>query len=150
MSAVIAMFEWEVVPHMWQTSKPDLLPLAASFFGCLFWTIEYGMLVAIGISLVILLIQHFRVYVVQCTAVSLILLVMRTEGYTDVDHTSCEGENAGVIGPSTKVPALLHYPRMNPSTPLQHSQKCPLLSTDVRTKLLYRIPFRNAHAQRKG
>lgn len=60
MSAVITMFEWEVVPEMWRVSKLDLLPLLASFFGCLFYNIEGGMLIAMGLSLLILVVQHFH------------------------------------------------------------------------------------------
>ncbi|XP_069988281.1 sodium-independent sulfate anion transporter isoform X4 [Penaeus vannamei] len=53
--AVIFMVEYEMVLPIWRARKLDQLPLWGSFLTCLFWKLEYGILVGVGINLAILL-----------------------------------------------------------------------------------------------
>lgn len=53
--AVIFMVEYEVVKPIWKAQRLDQLPLWGTFFTCLFWKLEFGILVGVGINLLILL-----------------------------------------------------------------------------------------------
>ncbi|XP_045127808.1 sodium-independent sulfate anion transporter-like isoform X7 [Portunus trituberculatus] len=53
--AVIFMVEYETVRPIWKARQLDQLPLWGTFFTCLFWKLEYGILVGVGINLAILL-----------------------------------------------------------------------------------------------
>lgn len=53
--AVIFMVEYETVKPIWKAQHLDQLPLWVTFFVCLFWKLEFGILVGVGISLLILL-----------------------------------------------------------------------------------------------
>ncbi|XP_042867178.1 sodium-independent sulfate anion transporter-like [Penaeus japonicus] len=53
--AVIFMVEYEMVLPIWRTRKLDQLPLWGSFLTCLFWKLEYGIVVGVGINLALLL-----------------------------------------------------------------------------------------------
>jgi len=59
-SSVLPMIEFPIVGHMWKTEKWELLTLAVTFFGCLFVGLEYGMLVAISISILYSLFRTSR------------------------------------------------------------------------------------------
>ncbi|XP_068084506.1 sodium-independent sulfate anion transporter isoform X2 [Anabrus simplex] len=54
-AAMFYMVEYEVVPLLWRTKKIDLIPLTATFFCCLFISLEYGMLIGVGINLLFLI-----------------------------------------------------------------------------------------------
>ncbi|XP_050734429.1 sodium-independent sulfate anion transporter-like isoform X4 [Eriocheir sinensis] len=53
--AVIFMVEYEIVKPIWKAQRLDQLPLWGTFFTCLFWKLEFGILVGVGINLLILL-----------------------------------------------------------------------------------------------
>lgn len=53
--AVIFMVEYETVKPIWKTRQLDQIPLWATFLTCLFWKLEFGILVGVGINLAILL-----------------------------------------------------------------------------------------------
>ncbi|XP_043924013.1 sodium-independent sulfate anion transporter [Protopterus annectens] len=52
--AVAPMFDLKIALTLWKVKKVDLLPFFATFFLCL-WEIQYGILVGIGVSGIILL-----------------------------------------------------------------------------------------------
>ncbi|XP_071552877.1 sodium-independent sulfate anion transporter-like isoform X2 [Panulirus ornatus] len=53
--AVIFMVEYEMVAPIWKTRPLDQLPLWGSFLTCLFWKLEFGILVGVGINVAMLL-----------------------------------------------------------------------------------------------
>jgi len=54
-TAVIFSVEYEVVRPMWRSKKIDLIPAFATFFCCLFWALEWGILVGVGIQILLIL-----------------------------------------------------------------------------------------------
>ncbi|KAG0712732.1 Sodium-independent sulfate anion transporter [Chionoecetes opilio] len=53
--AVIFMVEYETIVPVWKVRRLDQLPLWGTFLTCLFWKLEYGILIGVGINLAILL-----------------------------------------------------------------------------------------------
>lgn len=53
--AVLHMLDYEVILPMWRTKRIDLLPLGATFFGCLYWGLEWGIILGIIVNLAMLL-----------------------------------------------------------------------------------------------
>jgi sodium-independent sulfate anion transporter 11 len=49
--AVIFNIDLKIIGKIWQTSRLDLIPYLATLLGCLFWRLEYGILLGIGINL---------------------------------------------------------------------------------------------------
>nr|CAD7202681.1 unnamed protein product [Timema douglasi] len=60
MCAMFFMVEYEMVPLLWKTKKLDLIPYFATFFGCLFIGLEYGILLGVGVNLVFILYESAR------------------------------------------------------------------------------------------
>nr|CAD7461871.1 unnamed protein product [Timema tahoe] len=60
MCAMFFMVEYEMVPLLWKTKKLDLIPFFATFFGCLFIGLEYGILLGVGVNLVFILYESAR------------------------------------------------------------------------------------------
>ncbi|KAK3877558.1 hypothetical protein Pcinc_017744 [Petrolisthes cinctipes] len=58
--AVIFMVEYEYVLPIWRVRRIDQLTLWGTFLTCLFWKLEYGILVGVGINLGILLYNSAR------------------------------------------------------------------------------------------
>ena len=58
-SSVVTMIELNLPRKLWRTSRIDLLPLAASFFGC-FYELEMGIIAGASVSLVLLLYRNLR------------------------------------------------------------------------------------------
>nr|XP_034194082.1 sodium-independent sulfate anion transporter-like isoform X1 [Osmia lignaria] len=58
--AVIYMIEYEVVKHIWKSSKKDLIPMFVTFIFCLIIGVEYGILLGVGTNLVFLLYPSAR------------------------------------------------------------------------------------------
>jgi len=54
-TAVIFSVEYEVIRPMWRSKKTDLIPAFATFFCCLFWALEWGILVGVGIQVLLIL-----------------------------------------------------------------------------------------------
>lgn len=50
-AAVIFNIDLKIIGKIWQTSRLDLVPYLATLLGCLFWRLEYGILLGIGINL---------------------------------------------------------------------------------------------------
>ncbi len=58
--AVLGLINFRMVKYLWLTDKSDLGMLVATFFGTLFLGMQWGVLVGIGLSLLILLIKAAR------------------------------------------------------------------------------------------
>nr|CAD7460851.1 unnamed protein product [Timema tahoe] len=58
--AMIFMVEYDIVPLLWRTSKLDLVPLTATFLCCLLISLEYGMIIGVGINLISILYKAAR------------------------------------------------------------------------------------------
>ena len=54
-TSVIYSVEYNIVLSVWRSKRLDLIPGFLSFFATLFWALEYGILVGIGIHLLFLL-----------------------------------------------------------------------------------------------
>lgn len=66
-TAMFFMIEFHAVIKIWRTKKPDLIPLFMSFFACLFFGIEFGMIAGICTNLMFLLYKSARPSVkLQC------------------------------------------------------------------------------------
>lgn len=63
-TAVIFSVEYEVVRPMWRSKRIDLVPAFATFFCCLIWALEYGILVGVGVQIVFILYHAARPSVV--------------------------------------------------------------------------------------
>jgi len=59
-TAVIFSVEYEVVRPMWKSKKLDLIPAFVTFFCCLFWALEFGILVGVGIQVFFILYNSAR------------------------------------------------------------------------------------------
>ncbi|XP_014259205.1 sodium-independent sulfate anion transporter isoform X2 [Cimex lectularius] len=58
--AMFYMVEYHAVTMLWRTKKLDLVPLACTLLSCLFFGLEYGMLVGITVNLLFILYQSAR------------------------------------------------------------------------------------------
>lgn len=54
------MVEYEYVLPIWRVRRLDQLTLWGTFLTCLFWKLEYGILVGVGINIAILLYNSAR------------------------------------------------------------------------------------------
>ncbi|XP_053659952.1 sodium-independent sulfate anion transporter-like [Anopheles marshallii] len=54
-SAMLFMVDYEEIGNIWRTKKLDLIPFLATALACLFYELDYGILVGIGINCGILL-----------------------------------------------------------------------------------------------
>lgn len=59
-TAVIFMVHYQDVPLIWRTNKWDLVPLLCTFIGSFLLGLEFGILLGVGTSLMILLYQQAR------------------------------------------------------------------------------------------
>jgi len=59
-TAVIFSVEYEVVRPMWRSKRVDLIPAFATFFCCLFWALEYGILVGVVVQIIFILYNSAR------------------------------------------------------------------------------------------
>ena len=59
-TAVIFSVEYEVVRPMWRSKRLDLIPAFATFLCCLFWALEFGILVGVGVQIVFILYNAAR------------------------------------------------------------------------------------------
>ena len=50
-AAVIFNIDLKIIGKIWKASRLDLVPYLATLLGCLFWRLEYGILLGIGINL---------------------------------------------------------------------------------------------------
>ncbi|GFR74065.1 sodium-independent sulfate anion transporter [Elysia marginata] len=78
-AAVIQMVDYEIVRKLWHANKLDLIPLFVTFIGSLTIGIEYGILIGIGVSLLMLLYPIARPKV-KYTNVSGALVVTPAQG----------------------------------------------------------------------
>uniref|UniRef100_A0A182PSR8 STAS domain-containing protein n=1 Tax=Anopheles epiroticus TaxID=199890 RepID=A0A182PSR8_9DIPT len=63
-SAMLFMPDYEEIGNIWRTKKLDMVPFLATAFACLFYELDYGILVGIAINCCILL------YLVSCPGLS--------------------------------------------------------------------------------
>ena len=49
-AAVIFNIDMKIIGKMWKSSRLDVIPFSATLLGCLFWRLEYGILLGIGIN----------------------------------------------------------------------------------------------------
>ncbi|XP_017848938.1 sodium-independent sulfate anion transporter isoform X2 [Drosophila busckii] len=54
-SAMIFMVEYETITEIWRAKKRDMLPFMATTLSCLFWSLEYGMLVGVVVNMFFIL-----------------------------------------------------------------------------------------------
>ncbi|KAH8358547.1 hypothetical protein KR093_000852, partial [Drosophila rubida] len=54
-SAMLFMVEYDKIAEIWRAKKRDMLPFVATALSCLFWSLEYGMLVGIVINALFIL-----------------------------------------------------------------------------------------------
>ncbi|KFB46319.1 AGAP004633-PA-like protein [Anopheles sinensis] len=54
-SAMAYMIDWEEIWNIWRTKKLDMIPFLATALACLFYELDYGILVGIGINCCFLL-----------------------------------------------------------------------------------------------
>uniref|UniRef100_A0A182VPV2 STAS domain-containing protein n=1 Tax=Anopheles minimus TaxID=112268 RepID=A0A182VPV2_9DIPT len=54
-SAMLFMVDYEEIGNIWRTKKLDLIPFLATTLACLFYELDYGILVGIGINCCLLL-----------------------------------------------------------------------------------------------
>ncbi|KAH8316697.1 hypothetical protein KR067_013525 [Drosophila pandora] len=62
-AAMISLVELHKVRDMWKSKKKDLLPFTVTYFTCVFWSLEYGILCGIGANLVYILYSSARPHV---------------------------------------------------------------------------------------
>ncbi|XP_035902763.1 sodium-independent sulfate anion transporter-like [Anopheles stephensi] len=63
-SAMLFMVDYEEIGNIWRTKKLDMIPFLATALACLFYELDYGILVGIGINCCILL------YLMSCPGLS--------------------------------------------------------------------------------
>lgn len=78
-AAVVQMVDYQIVKKLWFANKLDLIPLFVTFIGSLTIGIEYGILIGIGVSLLMLLYPIARPKV-KYTLVSGALIVTPSQG----------------------------------------------------------------------
>ncbi|KAJ8683151.1 hypothetical protein QAD02_018943, partial [Eretmocerus hayati] len=68
-SAVIFLFDWQIVQRLWTGSKRDALATVGTFVACIFFNVEAGLLFGISFNIVYLLFLSARpkIRVTQCT-----------------------------------------------------------------------------------
>merc|ERR1719402_169803 len=59
-TAVIFNLEHHIIVPMWRSKKLDLVPGFVAFFGCLFWELDLGILLGVGVHLLLLLARSAR------------------------------------------------------------------------------------------
>lgn len=59
-NAVFTMIEYEMVPQLWRTKRSDLAVWIITFVGCLLFEAEYGILIGIAFSLMVLLYTTYK------------------------------------------------------------------------------------------
>ncbi|KAH8277858.1 hypothetical protein KR018_008769, partial [Drosophila ironensis] len=62
-AAMISLVELHKVRDMWKSKKKDLLPFTVTYFTCVFWSLEYGILCGIAANLVYILYSSARPHV---------------------------------------------------------------------------------------
>ncbi|XP_032311649.1 sodium-independent sulfate anion transporter isoform X2 [Drosophila ananassae] len=59
-AAMFFMVEYETIGEIWRAKKRDMLPFLVTVFACLFWTLEYGMVVGIVFNALFLLYKSMK------------------------------------------------------------------------------------------
>lgn len=59
-AATVFMIRYDIVPHLWQTKKIDLLVALVTFFGCIGVGADYGILFGLASSMAVLLYSSAR------------------------------------------------------------------------------------------
>merc|ERR1711862_739989 len=59
-TAVIFIIKYEVVLPLWHSNRIELIPGFVTFFCCVLWNLEYGILVGIGVTFIFILYNAAR------------------------------------------------------------------------------------------
>ncbi|XP_059088893.1 sodium-independent sulfate anion transporter-like isoform X2 [Tigriopus californicus] len=113
-TAVIFSVEYEVVRPMWRSKKTDLLCAFVTFLCCLFWALEFGILVGVGIQVLIVLYNTARPHLTieLCTLDGpgsdyLMVVIDRSLVFPSVSHVRNIIEKAGVRQGESKFPVVV-------------------------------------------
>ncbi|EDW58383.1 sodium-independent sulfate anion transporter [Drosophila virilis] len=89
-SAMLFMVEYETIAEIWRAKKRDLVPFVATALSCLFWSLEYGMLVGMAINALFILgksmTPQFQLETQKHNGLELCLAELKG----DVDYTAAE------------------------------------------------------------
>ncbi|KAK8753432.1 hypothetical protein OTU49_004486, partial [Cherax quadricarinatus] len=113
--AVIFMVDYQVVLPIWQAHRLDQLPLWTTFLTCLFWKLEYGILVGAGVNLALVLYGSARPkVVVDVTAMQdgddeAYVLVEPQSGlfFPSVDYVRTSVNKAGLTTASSRMTVVV-------------------------------------------
>ncbi|TRY69381.1 hypothetical protein TCAL_07206 [Tigriopus californicus] len=118
-TAVIFSVEYEVVLPMWRSKKTDLFCALVTFLCCLFWALEYGILVGVAIQILIVLYNTARpaLTVEHCTLDGpgndyLTVMIDRSLVFPSVSHVRNIIEKAGVRQGGSTRPIVLDGSRI--------------------------------------
>ncbi|XP_047106126.1 sodium-independent sulfate anion transporter-like [Schistocerca piceifrons] len=112
-AAVVFMVEFHVVKPMWRTKKIDLIPACATFLSCLFYRLELGIVVGIGINVVFLLYASARPSVKVEKFVSssgceyLLITPDRSLVFPSVEYVRNVVSKAGIKQGSSSIPVVI-------------------------------------------
>ncbi|KAK7065718.1 hypothetical protein SK128_028314, partial [Halocaridina rubra] len=113
--AVIFMVEYEAVLPIWRAQPLDFIPLWFSFITCLFWKLEYGILIGVAANICVLL------YRIARTKVD-VNIIMKQDGdelayvvvepqdgllFPSVDHVRAQITKAGLRNAQGTVPVVV-------------------------------------------
>ncbi|KAM8706994.1 hypothetical protein ACLKA7_011148 [Drosophila subpalustris] len=89
-SAMLFMVEYDKIGEIWRAKKRDMLPFVATVLTCLFWSLEYGMLVGVVVNALFILKKsmtpQFQLETQKHNGIELCL----TELKGSVDYTGAE------------------------------------------------------------
>lgn len=111
-TAVIFSIEYEVIRPMWRSKKLDLIPAFATFFGCLFWALEYGILVGVGVQILFVLYNiarpRVKVYMRKVNNIPYLLVVPdRALVFPSIGYVRSVINKAGINQGQSRWPVVL-------------------------------------------
>ena len=91
-TAVLQMVDYKIVKKIWKINKIDLIPLFCTFFAC-FYTLEFGLIIGISISLIFVL--YPQVYPVLKQDIREMTIIKVDNGvlYLGIEHITSQIEN---------------------------------------------------------
>ncbi|XP_068214134.1 sodium-independent sulfate anion transporter-like isoform X2 [Palaemon carinicauda] len=113
--AVIFMVEYEIVIPLWRIRKLDQLPLWGTFVVCLFWKLEYGILVGVVINICVLLYGIAKTKLDVSTVMKqdgedvAYILVEPHDGlfFPSVDHVRAQVSKVGCGMAQSRIPVVI-------------------------------------------
>ncbi|KAF2899319.1 hypothetical protein ILUMI_06855 [Ignelater luminosus] len=112
-AAVVFMVEFHVIKPIWRTKKSDLIPACATFLSCLFFRLELGIVIGIGINVISLLYASARpsVNVEKVTSTFgceyLLITPDRSLVFPSVEYVRAVVSKAGVKQGSSSTPVVI-------------------------------------------